>query len=153
MKTMNEIKEMLKPAFHYILMFGIVASLSACGSENREAEYDAEETTTIDEDMNEGSWMNERDGLVTDYRNKMTEWDNKRNEWNKELEGMNATERDEWNNKFSEWEKERGEFETELNEFERSGEEQYGKSKSGLTDRYNELERDWGNFENEFERE
>lgn len=139
MKTIKEI--IVKSSFlHFMLMFGLVATMSSCGSGDKGTELDEGDIVAVDEDAAEEEWMEERNDFVHTYRETLTEADQELEQMEKNANNMTADAKAETQQEMEEIKMKRDKLEAELNTIESASEQEWEKTQKSLIDAGKDLE-------------
>ncbi|MDO1445334.1 hypothetical protein Q0590_03680 [Rhodocytophaga aerolata] len=145
---MENIKRTMKQSLYALLIAGMIGSVSACSSNEREKNIDTSSSTNTakayenDNDaetteIDKNAWMQERDTYVSTQRATLKRIDNDIDSWQSKMEGKkNAA----MNEGMKSLKIKRDQFEDKLNEIETSTEENWTRMRNELDESAMELE-------------
>jgi len=161
---MENIKYNIKQSLYALLIVGMIGGASACSSnENKDVDtssstntaraYERDENAATDadaetmEDMDESSWMRERDTYVSSHRTTLERIDKDMEMWKNKMEGKSNAAMKEG---MKSLQTKRDQFEDGLNEMEQSTEENWTRMRNELDEKALELKRTHEAFTNEY---
>jgi flagellar biosynthesis GTPase FlhF len=138
----------MKQSLYALLIAGMIGSVSACSSNEREKDIDTSSSTNTAKahendndaettDIDNNAWMQERDTYVSSQRATLKRIDTDIESWKNKMEGKKNAAMSEG---MKSLEIKRDQFEEKLNEMETSTEENWTRMRSELDESATELE-------------